>query len=64
MTNTVAFRMELGSKIRAGRCVGNVYLARGVERFADGCVRTWTVSEHSTEDAARAAVASLNAEGR
>ena len=56
--------MELGSKIRAGRCVGNVYLARGVERFADGCVRTWTVSEHSTEDAARAAVASLNAEGR
>ena len=53
----MSLRIELADKIGThgqfkGRAIGNLYLVRGVERFKDGSVRTWTVSTHETYEAA------------
>lgn len=58
----VSYRVELGNKIRGGRAVGNLYLVRRIERFANGCDGNNAVTEADTIERAREIVAMLNAQ--
>lgn len=55
------YRVELGNKIRNGRCVGNLYLVRKVDRMSNGGERTNPFTECDSIDEARSVAANMNA---